>query len=73
MKIIVDDACYGISDERQNEVFNLFARLCIASSDKLGLGLGFVKAKLICDFLAIEINYRHKVFGSLFWLDIPMT
>jgi signal transduction histidine kinase len=73
VKISVDDTGHGISDERHNEVFNPFARLRMANSDKLGLGLGLAKAKLICDILAIEINYRHKTVGTLFWLDIPMN
>jgi len=70
VRISVDDTGYGINYDRHNEVFNPFARLRMANSDKLGLGLGLAKAKLICDILAMKIDYRHKVVGTLFWLDI---
>ncbi len=71
VRISVDDSGYGIDDDRHTEIFNPFARLRMANSDKLGLGLGLAKAKLICDILAMQIDYRHKEVGTLFWLDIP--
>lgn len=64
----MSDTGHGISEDRHLEVFDPFARLDMENYDKLGLGLGLglAKAKLICDILSIEINYRHKAVGTVF-------
>ncbi len=72
IRLNISDTGYGISEKRHYEVFDPFARLRMENSDKSGIGLGLAKAKLICDILSIEINYRHQAVGTVFWLDIPV-
>jgi signal transduction histidine kinase len=72
IRLSVSDTGYGISEDRHFEVFNPFSRLNMRNSNKMGLGLGLTKAKLICDILLIDVDYKHKAVGTLFWLDIPL-
>jgi signal transduction histidine kinase len=72
IRVSVSDTGGGINMESHDEVFNPFSRLSMENSDKLGLGLGLAKAKLICDMLLIDINYQDKAIGTVFWLDIPV-
>jgi len=72
VKVQVSDSGYGIQDENNAEVFNPFSRLRMENSSQSGLGLGLSKAKLISDILGIDIGYRRRPVGTIFWLDIPV-
>ena len=72
VKVEVSDTGYGIQDENNAEVFNPFSRLRMENSSQSGLGLGLSKAKLISDILGIDIGYRRRPVGTIFWLDIPV-
>ena len=73
VKVQVSDTGYGIQDENDAEVFNPFSRLRMENSSQSGLGLGLSKAKLISDMLGINIGYRRRPVGTIFWLDIPIS
>ncbi|MBF0250726.1 MAG: response regulator [Alphaproteobacteria bacterium] len=74
VRFCVTDTGLGIPKEKQDELFEPFARLGAEHTDVEGTGIGLTIARKLAELMGGRLDFESVVgHGSKFWIDLPGT
>ena len=74
LRIIVSDTGYGISKDKQDQLFKPFSRLGAENSGIEGTGIGLVVTKDLVLHMNGKIGMQDNVGdGTTFWIELPLA
>lgn len=74
IRINIKDTGIGISEEKQNQVFDSFNRLGHETSAIFGSGIGLTVTKQLVESMGGKIGFESEVgMGSTFWIELLLA
>ncbi len=74
LRLIVEDTGYGISEEKQAQLFKPFQRLGHENSNIKGTGIGLVLSRELAEMMNGRLDFNSEPgIGSTFWVELPFS
>ncbi|WP_455210357.1 EAL domain-containing protein, partial [Kaarinaea lacus] len=74
LRIMIKDTGYGMSEEKQAQLFQPFNRLGAESGNIEGTGIGLVITKRLVQLMSGKIGVESTPgYGSTFWVELPQV